>query len=587
MRRNRPTHRGIRRFDKEPVVMSVVRNENAVEREEEKQTEIQKRSTRAKEYINRFFSTSGEPIYSPMDDISNLSDSVSTNGTLQSCNLFKAAAVGRLGHRLESSPYNSNTPDEQERGSLEEWIRATFDPSLPEVAYNTHIDKYTFGMGLVRIDENLVEVKRDGKIIGREVSRISHLNRMHAQPLKPKKVKRSIQIPNQSGGVAITRTEIEVDDPADVRFPRWIINTGDNQIRYAKTYGDPRFINKYTGHTQDKTWGVDQGELMDGPSIIAIKQYDPRDQNCGWPTWYSEKQSVDVSWEIGKYEWGHFRGNCLPDVFVILPESKPVGGKTLTQIFTDFLKDTSDQRNAGGNHRKALVTEVLTKGSVSGSLPILIHEIKGPDPDKFLEMNKQKRQWIANACQVPPSLVHADTGALGSGADKEADLKRLKELILEPEQNLFELQVLDKIILNSTPFKSFVIRLQELDTSNPKQTAEIAEIWSRVPQKISEFRTRIEATEAIDPDSEERSKKLGQIWMFGTQGLMSLDDLEAVTEAAIEEEQQPAVPEEKDPPKPTDGKRFAEYLRTVLNVTPEQFRDQVLPVLQERICQQN
>ncbi len=572
---------------RKPMMVSIA-NPNAADLNE-KITGEQERIARASNYINRFFASSGEAIYAPMDDLANLSDSVATNGILQCCNRFKAAAVARLGHRLESSPYNSGTPNETERGKLEEWIREKFYPSMSEVGYRAHCDKYDFGMGLIRIDENLVEVKRDGKVIGREISRISHLNRLHAQPLKPRKVKRSIQIPNQSGGVAITRTEIEVDDPADVRFPRWIINAGDNQIRYAKTYGDPRFINKYTGHTQDKTWGVDQGELMDGCSIIALRQYDARDENCGWPIWYAEKQSVDVSWEIGRYEWGHFRGNCLPNLLCVFPEAKVAGGRTLPDVVQQWLRDTAEQREHGGDHRKALTIEIPIKSlsTFQGKLPIEVHEIKGPDPDKFLEMNKHKGQRIANSCQMPPSLVHADTGTLGSGSDKEADLKRLKELILEPEQNEYETQCLDRIILNGTEFKSFVIRLQELDTSNPKQTAEIAEIWSRVPQKISEFRTRIEATEAIDPESEERSKKLGQIWMFGTQGLMSLDDLEAVTEAAIEEEQQPAVPEEKDPPKPTDGKRFAEYLRTVLNVTPEQFRDQVLPVLQERICQQN
>lgn len=542
-----------------------------IDKEQERKTAEEQRVARQQWYMGRYFSNSGDQVYAPMDDPETLVDSVATNGILQSCNRFVAAAIGRLGYYLDKSPYIEDEAQEKEKSLFEKWIRKSFDTSFSEVCYRVLCDYRDTGMGLFRIDHNAFTFTDLDGVKRREISKVTHQNRLVCQPLKPKQIKRTIN-----------GKEMSIDDPKDVEFPRWIINTGDDVPRYAISFGDKRFVNKYTGEVSDKSFGLSSGESLDGPSILPFRQYDARDEMCGWPLWYAENQSVEISWEIGRYEWGHFRGNCMPNLIMILPEGKLPGGKTLTESANGFMKDCSEQREAGSDYRKVFSLEVPLKAisNLQGKIPIHIQEIKGPDPDKFLEMNKHKGQRIANACQVPPSLIHADTGALGSGADKEADLARFKELVLEPEQSRFEQEVLDKIILTGTQFRSYVIRLNEINTSDPKLEAEVAEIWSRVPQKLSEFRNRIVGCdEPIDPDSKERSAAIGQVWMFGTQGLISIDDLESITQQAIDTEPQP-----EEPPEPTDGERFAAYLRTVLNVTPEQFRDHVIPAIQERVA---
>lgn len=544
------------------------------------------RTIRIKQYIESHWA--GDDVREPIDALNVLHDAVSVNGVLHQCIRLKATCEGRLGYLIKESPYTSDPLDEKERAEMERWVLATFEPSFPTVMFQFCHDYHEFGMGILRIDENLVEIKDpSGRIAGREIAQVSHVARTECAPLKPRRVRRTIQV-KVIEGVSRTTKAVDVEDPDDLVFPRWVIGTGDAK-RYARSFGDKRYIHKYTGETQKQSWGKSpEGDFLDGPSIIAISEYDCRDTVLGWPQWYSEKKSLDVVWEIGRYEWGHFRSNCMPNMICIIPKAETTDGKTMGDKFQEFLRDTAAQRFEGADTRKVITVEIpkalLREGSV-GKNTFLIHEVKGPPPDQFLEMEKRKNQLVALANGVPPGLVHSETGALGSGKDKAEELKRFKEWVINPEQVRIELEVLDKLVQRGTNFRTAVIRLKRIDTSDPKVEAEIAKVWDEVRfLKLAEKREKANIQTALDPEDQKRSEKLGNVFFLGPNEIpVSLDELERILDGAINDDDSDDQQDEK-PPESSGIKPFTEYLTKVLGgINPAEFRDNVLPVLKSTV----
>lgn len=526
---------------------------------------------------------SGDDVMVPFESLTNLKDLVGSCGVLQKCNQLIATLIGRMGYEVKASPYTEATLDETEKSGLENWIRTVFKPSFPTVWHRSLSDMKDFACGYVQVSEFAVSTKKTPSG-GPEIQWIKHQNRMTCQPLAPRKIK--ITVPDGRGG----NSEIEIDDPKDVEFPRYVIGQGSSRT-YTKSYGDPRFINRYSGDTQDKSWGVQNGVVMDGPSIISVLEYDPRDEVCGVPQWYAERKSVQTHVEIARYQRDHFRDNCLPNMINILPLIETEDGKSIGKKVDNMFNDVREARQAGLATRRSITVEVPLEyfDPDTGKLQFEIKEIQGPDATQFQELDKHLLQLIALTTGVPVGLVLPSGGSIGSGKERTEDIKFLIQTIVDLEQNRIHVEILDKIVRDRTPFETAVIRFKDVDLSDPKLEAEVMKIIDGIKSlNLQEKRERMPGITAdLDPDDPERSKRLGKIMLFGaTDSAMTPEALEASITAMIEQFTMPPEPDPAEPVLDEAQKRIADGVRNMLggNATPEQMRlaltgirDYVLP----------
>lgn len=545
----------------------------------------QTRAAAAQKWMIANFGQSDQVLV-PFESLTVLKDLVGACGVLQSCNLLKATLTGCMGYEIKSSPYTEKPLDETERAALENWVRDKFEPSFSTVWKQVLTDLEDFGCGYLQVSELLLKKAANGLP---EIQWIKHQNRMTCQPLSPKKIK--ITVPAKDGQ---SQTK-EVDDPQDVEFPRYVIGRDQNNLTYAKTYGDPRYIHRYTGETQEKSWGMQNGVILDGPSIIALKQYDARDEACGVPQWYAERKSVHTHVEIARYQRDHFRDSCLPNMINIIPLIEVEGGGSLGKKIDGMFNDVREVRQVGGATRRSITVEVPVEyfDPDTGKLQFEIKEIKGPDAAQFRELDKHLLQLIAITAHVPVGLVLPSGGSIGSGKERETDVDFLVKTVVDMEQNRIHVEILDRLVRDRTPFETAVIRFKDIDLSDPKIEAEIMEIIDRIRSlNLKEKRERMPGITAdIDPDDPERSERLGKIMLFGASDTaMTPEALDESITAMIERFKY--VEETEDEPNPDEPvldegqQRIADGVRNMLGgkATPEQMRqaltgirDHVLP----------
>ena len=479
----------------------------------------EERSQRAEEWKIAKFGQS-EEILSPYESLQVLKDYVGACGPLQRSLQLIATFTGRMGFRIAPSPYTREGIKDEDQATLEEWIYQVFKPSFPTVFYKTLIDYLELGTGYLQISEKLLGI--NGTQSGeREIQWIKHLNRMNCQPLSPKKIKREFN-----------GKEMEVDDPRDIEYPRYVIGSGSSRV-YARSYGDPRYINRYTGETSDNSYGID-----DGPSITAIKGYDSRDEACPLPGWYSEKKSLMTHVEIARYQRDHFRDNCLPTVINILPQIEIEGGGTIAGKVDNLLNGVRDARRAGLPTRKSVTVEIPIEyfDPETGKLSFEIKELKGPDPTQFKDLDKQLIEVIIATVGVPPGLILSSGGNLGSGKEKESDLDLLVKTVVNLEQNMIHLEILDRLVRERTMIETAVIRFRDVDLSDPKIQADIMKIIDGIKSlNIAEKREKMGINSDLDPDDPERSKRIGRMMLVGSKdSIVNPEALEASVKNLIE-----------------------------------------------------
>lgn len=462
-----------------------------------------------------------------------LLDDVSNDSVLGECISFKARTIGGLGFHTKMFKVGElvDEIDESTRAAFEEFVKGLFFPSIETVATRAFYDYEYSGMGAVLVDTNLVVTSNDKAtylgqsydVVRHEVVRIRHLNRIKVIVLQPRVDKR--------GG-------IESGYELDLMFPRMFVHQEPSGF-YAKSFGDPRMIDRKTGNVIRKAGS----ETSLAPMIYRFTQYYPLDEIYGFPAWRTAKLDIDTIYDIRTYDHHHFRGSGVPNLVFIVPDVKTESGEDAASIVEKFLVETSEQRKAIGGEAgpKAIVLSVPL-GSIhqsSGKFPIMIKEIGGSAPSGNIELRNELSQSIITANSLPANLIFPYTRAVGSGKDKREDLRQYKEFYAEPLRKSFNSEFLDKIFQFHTKNFKATAHLNEIDTKDREEEAKIAKLWDSINvMNAGEKREKIGVLRPVYPEDVDKSKEFNRLvfidfnrvpwdWETMERPDMRLKDLEA------------------------------------------------------------
>lgn len=446
--------------------------------------------------------------YSPVISPNVLLDDVANDPILSHCISFKAKTVGGLGYHIKHVAKSLSSKDEtleDSRKRFNETCKDMFFSSLNSVAERAFYDFEYSGMGAIMIDTDGFTTGQENKnFLGKNYTvkyqraiRVRHVNRLKIAVLQPR---------------TNTKGEIAEDYRLDLMYPRMFVTQGAaiNSGFYAQSFGDPRFINKKTGNVMSK-WSNDAA-----PMIYRFLLYYPHDEIYGYPRWRSAKIDIDTLYDIRLCDHFYFRGNGVPNMVFIVPDVKTESGIGADKIVENFLEETSEQRLVLGGkaQRRAIVMSVPT-GSIhqsSGKFPIMIKEIKGEPPGKNIELRNELNQSIINANELPSNLIVPYTKSVGSGKDKQEDLRQYKEFYAEPLRRAFNTEFLDVLFSKHTEFPEFSANLNAIDTSDLVQEALVAKVWDGINAlNNGEKREKMGTTRPVNPSDPKKSKEFNDL----------------------------------------------------------------------------
>jgi hypothetical protein len=552
-----------------PNVTVAVVQANTVSHKEADKDLIQQRKLQAVSWAATVAGTNNESVYAPIVSPKLLYDDVMNDPILSRCLRFIARTVGGLGHDQVPSPY-ADKVEISEKQELKKWVSKIFQPSLAGVFENFIYDFAWAGFSVILIDTNkkLINTTKDW-YLGKEwttkhyeASKIRHINRMRVFKLMPR-----------------TKKDTDKYDQMDIIFPRYIIlssTDANSDYFFAKTYGDPRFFTRADGKETTTHNGT-----MEAPQVFCWTQYCPEDEANGYPSWMSAKTEVDTHYEARKYEYDHFKNNCIPNLIIIAPRTKTTDGRTGADLTKTFLEQTIQKRADGGGQRTALVLEFPpgSEHKSTGQVPLEIREIKGPPPDQFIALKTQIVQNIATSCDMSANLILPYDKGMGSGKDKIEDLRQFKTFTAEPLRVRANTEILEQVLVNNSVFNTFLILLKEIDTSDPEMESKIAKAWDEISVlNNGEKRAKMNVPHMIYPEDPEKSKKFDEIiFMDFSRKLFTFDSLNDL-DATLAGMEQIGDEEQFNEAQ----KKMAHYLKKILRgITPTQFRNTLKRAVKE------
>ena len=258
----------------------------------------------AEKFYTEPYDFDGDNTETPLIHPRVLYDSVGTDVVLSRALRFIARTVGGLGYSVKKSQHVQE--EQGDKAELSNVINTIFSELEP---FSTTFENFVFdrqwsGMGSLLIDRNMHKLSVVKKyVFGKaydycnyEISRIKHISRFK---------------------ISVVKSKNEIDS----EYPVWKIS-GKNKF-FAKSFGDPRYLNKKTGKFGKTHHGRDEA-----PEIVIMKQYSPLDEIYGLPSWTSAILDVSTLYNIRQYNNEHFTNNGIQNMIIIAPETKTQDGRT-------------------------------------------------------------------------------------------------------------------------------------------------------------------------------------------------------------------------------------------------------------------
>lgn len=425
-------------------------------------------------------------------------------------------------------------PDAAMREDLESFMSYGWICGFRDVLRQFNQDYQYFGKGLVELSPPLAEDAvinywgPAGKVIRPRVAGVRYLPRLNVRQRKPRKV--------DTGKKDLSGNPILEYDGLDILFPileyrQSAYLSASQNVRFLRSFGDPRRISKYTGETDDKLPWADIA-----PEWLAMTRKKPISPIDGWPKWIVKLPISNRNKGIDTYVDEVLTKNCIPDVMVWIKGAKTDEAALSRKIENKFSDTRAKNLNEGPGTRVAVMS--IPGPKVAGEKQVEVEiTLLNPITDNLpslIDIRKDGRVEVAASCGVPPFFVNIEpkTG-LGGGGLFEAYLKLFVKQVIEEQLTIAD-TIFDPLTTQGLGISDWRIRLETIDLSDPQVEANVAKIWdSMVNLTPDEKRDRIgnlgELGEAM---KQELGKfKVGRIMVMSPQLVAyDLESLEAMAQ---------------------------------------------------------
>ena len=227
----------------------------------------------------------------------------------------------------------------------------------------------------------------------------------------------------------------------------------DTERRYFRALGAPEQADPLTGETQTE--------------IMHLKKYTPQSSYYGIPDIVAAMAAVVGDKEAREYNIDFFENHAVPRLAIIV-EGGQLSDEVLAQI-----QEYMETEIRGQGH-KTLVLDVPGNDVRIRLEPLTV----GVSQDAaFLEYRKANRDEVLMVHRVPPSKITVVENAnLANAQDQD---KTFREQVIRPEQHRIEYR-LNRLIRQQLGLGDWRFEFLEMDLSEAKEEAEIAQIYSQI-----------------------------------------------------------------------------------------------------------
>jgi len=238
----------------------------------------------------------------------------------------------------------------------------------------------------------------------------------------------------------------------------------DTQRRYFRHLGAPEEPDPATGEPQNE--------------IMHLKKYTPQSSYYGVPDIVAAMAAIVGDKEAREYNIDFFENHAVPRMAIIV-EGGQLSDEVLAQI-----QEYMETEIKGQGH-KTLVLDVPGNDVRIRLEPLTV----GVQQDAaFLDYRRANRDEVLMVHRVSPSKITiVENANLANSRDQD---KTFREQVIRPEQRRIEYRI-NRMIREQMGIGDWRFRFEEMDLSEAREEAEIAEIYAKIGAwTVEEIRAR-------------------------------------------------------------------------------------------------
>lgn len=227
----------------------------------------------------------------------------------------------------------------------------------------------------------------------------------------------------------------------------------ETEKRYFRPLGGPEELDPVTEESQNE--------------ILHFKKYTPQSSYYGIPDIVASLPAVVGDKAAREYNIDFFENNAVPRMAIIV-EGGQLSDEVLAQI-----QEYMETEIKGQGH-KTLVLDVPGSDVRIRLEPLTV----GVQQDAaFLDYRKANRDEVLMVHRVPPSKITiVENANLANSRDQD---KTFREQVIRPEQRRIEYR-LNRMVREQMGMGDWRFRFEEMDLSEAREEAEIAQIYSDI-----------------------------------------------------------------------------------------------------------